>query len=176
MRSLPPDLQKPSIIIWTQTRPLSRTKIKTCDLCPFSTYTNFQLKKHKAHKHSNEKPFLCSLCDKRFVMEGDLRRHHKSAHSIEGKIQCPLCSYTTTVHSCTGILLTILLCTTYSSIWQGIDFLPVYGGSGLLEKTWKQTLESIELFPYTLSEEIIVLSTLMSIITKMSIENLIIRW
>ena len=49
----------------------------SCDLCPYSTETKTNLKKHQLRHNTGEKPFKCSICPYATNYSSDLTRHSK---------------------------------------------------------------------------------------------------
>ena len=61
--------------------------------CEKSFVTQWELDRHMAHKHSDERNHICDFkgCGKAFKTENKLRAHKKSRHSDEKPHKCPYC-------------------------------------------------------------------------------------
>ena len=62
-----------------------------CNLCEFSSATNYGLDCHEKSIHVREKPFKCDTCEAFFGLECNLKRHIISAHGKKRPFQCYLC-------------------------------------------------------------------------------------
>ena len=62
-----------------------------CNLCEFSSASNYGLDCHEKSIHLREKPFKCDTCEACFGLENNLKRHIISAHEEKRPFQCYLC-------------------------------------------------------------------------------------
>lgn len=64
-----------------------------CEVCPYESYFQYQLKRHiKLHENSKKK-FFCSYCTKGYSSKRGLRRHFNKVHPIEIRgLKCPHCT------------------------------------------------------------------------------------
>merc|ERR1712004_368057 len=53
-----------------------------CDLCDYSSTYKSSLKKHKLAKHEKIKPHQCTKCEKNFYSKQNLANHYLCAHNI----------------------------------------------------------------------------------------------
>ena len=64
-----------------------------CDLCPFTTFSDHNLKLHKMRNHEQGAIYICDQCDYKSKVHEQLKRHKKSNHGVGEMIQCDQCEY-----------------------------------------------------------------------------------
>ena len=71
-------------------------KNKKCDICPYATNTNQNLKKHKK-THEKVTPLIndCWECDKTFTTKKSLTDHMRTHNKKDKSINCELCEFKT---------------------------------------------------------------------------------
>ena len=64
-----------------------------CDICGYTTYHNFWLKKHVFAKHSKEKHTKCYYCAETFAYKANMEVHVDRKHSDQGVKEhfCDIC-------------------------------------------------------------------------------------
>ena len=75
---------------------MEEVKNKKCDLCPYATKTNQNLKKHKKI-HEKVIPLIneCWDCDKKFNTKKALSDHMRTHNKKDKNIKCDLCDFKT---------------------------------------------------------------------------------
>ena len=71
-------------------------KNKKCEICPYATNTNQNLKKHKK-THEKVTPLIndCWECDKTFTTKKSLTDHMRTHNKKDKSINCELCEFKT---------------------------------------------------------------------------------
>ena len=69
---------------------------KKCDICPFVTHSNQNLKKHKKiHEKVTPLNYECNVCDKSFKQKKALSDHKRTHNEKDKNNKCGLCEYET---------------------------------------------------------------------------------